>query len=103
MNQGVADGGNRNGTADVIGQKQDYFPQENRIGNLALPTTFFALQYVSYNNGRIDTIKQCQRLFLVQADISNTGHSSEAHIGIKNLTQLITFARLIISIGSCST
>ena len=95
VDQRIADGGDRNTGADIIGKEQDDLPQQRRVCDLLLPSAFFSLQNITNDHRRIDAIEERQRLFLFQPNISNAGHSSETHISVKNLAQLVAFTVLI--------
>ena len=43
----------------------------------------------------IDAVEKRQRLFLFQPNIGDSGHSTEAHIGVKNFSQFVAFTVLI--------
>ena len=95
VHQRVADGGNGNGTADIIRQEQDDLPQQNGIGDLPLVPAFLTLQNVPDNDGGVNAVQQHQSLLLIQSHIRNTGHTAEAHIGIKDLPKLVPFAGFV--------
>ena len=68
-----------------------------------LTSAFFSLQNVTNHDCGIDAIEKRQRLFLLQPNIGNAGHSAEAHIGVKNFSQFVAFTVLIKYLLAAST
>lgn len=83
IDERVADGGEGDGAADIIGEEKDNFAQQDGIGELTLATTFFALEDVAYDDGGIDAVEERQGFVLVQAYIGDARHATVAHVGVE--------------------
>ena len=86
IDERVADGGEGDGAADIIGEEKDNFAQQDGIGELTLTTTFFALEDIADNDGGIDAIEERQGFVLVQAYIGDARHATVAHVGVEGFT-----------------
>ena len=86
IDERVADGGEGDGAADIIGEEEDNFAQQDGIGELTLTTTFFALEDIADNDGGIDAIEERQGFVLVQAYIGDARHATVAHVGVEGFT-----------------
>ena len=102
IDQRIADRGYRDIASDIVCQKQDNLTKQYRISDPLLASVFFALQNITDDYGRIDTVQQHHGLFLVKTYICNTGHTTEAHVCIKDIAQFITLAVLVIHLCSHS-
>ena len=60
-----------------------------------MTSAFFSLQNVTNHDCGIDAVEKRQCLFLFQPNIGDSGHSTEAHIGVKNFSQFVAFTVLI--------
>ena len=95
VDQSIADRSNRHAGADIIRKEQDDLTKQCGVCDLFLTSALFPFQNVTNHNCGIDTVEKRQCLFLLQPNISNAGHSTEAHIGIENFAQLVAFTVLV--------
>ena len=93
--QSIADRSNRHAGADIIRKEQDDLTKQHRVCDLLLTSAFFSLQNVTNHDCGIDAVEKRQCLFLFQPNIGDSGHSTEAHIGVKNFSQFVAFTVLI--------
>ena len=94
VGQCVSNGGDRDGGAHVVGQKQNDLAQQRRVCDLTLPTALFPFQNVAHDDRGINTVQQGKGPLLVQAHIGDPRHPTKAQIGVEHFPYLIGFVVL---------